>query len=668
MATALSLATGAGPARARVSGVKPPAEAWHQQLLHLTEAHRYSQGEGVTVAVLDGAVAPHRDLAGALLPGVDLAPDPQHGGTAVAGLIAARGDGRTGLLGIAPRASILPVQVGEGANKADPAAVAKGVDWAVAHGATVIDLSYVRSEVTDDMRRAVRQAVAANAVVVAPASKLFPQIAGVAELPGVVSVGEADQKGQPVQYVAAGLDLDLVAPGEEVVSTLTTSLGDTHATFTGPQYATAIVAGVAALVRAKYPNLRADDVIRRLTTTSLAGRPQHDFTHGWGLVNPVAALTATLPDLPTAPTTGPTAGDPTAASTPRDRQWYLDALRVPLAHRLTRGRGVSIGLVANGTDGGGHPDLRGQVEQKGWVDGHGRFHTGPVADTYKEVAELDTIDHAGITGVMVAKGGPGLLGVAPEAKVLAVSQIGGDYGGAGVRWLADHGAKVILVVKDHPENADAIRYALRRDVVVVTAQPSHAALPGVVTVGEVGGNGTRSNGTTPAPTLTAPGRILVAGKDTKQATTGGYAYPLKFDTVAAAYVAGVAALVRARYPELTAASVINRLVGTATPVTTSGRQSGPDYGRGIIDPLNALTAEVPAVTANPLGDPGPPRSDGGARGVRDRLLLGAAALMVVLLLVAGAVVAVLVVRRTRSRPQRLECRVQPTPPDLGGPP
>ena len=64
-------------------------------------------------------------------------------------------------------------------------------------------------------------------------------------------------------------------------------------------------------------------------------------------------------------------------------------------------------------------------------------------------------------------------------------------------------------------------------------------------------------------------------------------------------VAGIVALVRAAYPNLDAANVINRVLVTATPVTD--KNPDPLYGYGIVNAQRALTAEVPLVSANPLG-------------------------------------------------------------------
>src|SRR5262249_48452583 len=99
-------------------------QQWHLGFLRVAEAHRYSQGAGVVVAVVDtGVDATHPDLTGSILPGADVRPgasgngqtDTDGHGTAMAGLIVAHGHGpgnSAGVLGLAPQAKVLPVRQG----------------------------------------------------------------------------------------------------------------------------------------------------------------------------------------------------------------------------------------------------------------------------------------------------------------------------------------------------------------------------------------------------------------------------------------------------------------------------------------------------------------------------------------------------------------------------
>jgi hypothetical protein len=71
---------------------------------------------------------------------------------------------------------------------------------------------------------------------------------------------------------------------------------------------------------------------------------------------------------------------------------------------------------------------------------------------------------------------------------------------------------------------------------------------------------------------------------------------------AAPIVAGIAALVRSAHPELDAANVINRIIKTAIKVPGMADLPDPLYGYGLVDADAAITADVPKVSENPMGD------------------------------------------------------------------
>ena len=98
------------------------------------------------------------------------------------------------------------------------------------------------------------------------------------------------------------------APAVDITST---GAFGTYRTATGTSDATAIVAGAAALVRSKYPNLSAPEVIHRLTATATdKGPPGRDDQYGYGVLNLVEALTADVPPIPSA-SPPPQASQPT---------------------------------------------------------------------------------------------------------------------------------------------------------------------------------------------------------------------------------------------------------------------------------------------------------------------------------------------------------------------
>jgi type VII secretion-associated serine protease mycosin len=347
----------AAAALALVAVAAPPAYAdevrdaqWHLDFLNVARAHRITQGAGVTVAVIDtGVDAGHRDLTGTILAGTDLTPTPvgkrdgrtdlDGHGTAMAGLIVAHGHGaESGALGIAPRARVLPVRNREFGGVGGITGVAESIDWAVAHGARVISMSFGVPEPEEPMRAAVEAAQRADVVLVAAVGNqpLAQAVQYPAAYPGVLAVGGIDRRGSHAGVSVTGPEVALAAPAVDVVST--DRRGNSgYSRGEGTSGATAMVAGVAALIRARYPDLSAAEVAHRLTATARdAGDPGRDELYGFGIPDPVAALTAEVPPLADATTAAPAA--PTVTARPPGQD--------PVAGE--RDDGGSLGLILVG--------------------------------------------------------------------------------------------------------------------------------------------------------------------------------------------------------------------------------------------------------------------------------------------------------------------------------
>jgi type VII secretion-associated serine protease mycosin len=283
---------------------------------------RLTQGAGQTVAVLDSGVSAKAPaLAGAVLPGLNIATgkpaDTDCGGhgTFVAGLIAARSQHGSGFAGLAPQARILPVNVlnPNQLDSSDPvptADVAAGINYAVSHGATVIDMSAsVNPKPSAALQAAVARALAHNVVVVASVSAggagQVNQVSYPAASPGVLAVVAAGPSGAPVTVGRPGVRVDLAAPGSGIASI--GPLGPGQVTASGAALATGYVAGAAALVRSYYPRLSAAQVVRRLElTASPPGTAVPSPQSGYGVVSLYDAVTTVLPQetgghAPTAP-------------------------------------------------------------------------------------------------------------------------------------------------------------------------------------------------------------------------------------------------------------------------------------------------------------------------------------------------------------------------------
>ena len=318
------LAALAGAAPAHADTVRQ--QQWHLDALHVPEAQQLTRGDGVIVAVVDSAVdASHPDLAGQVLTGAGFgAGAPANGwsdsaaaehGTAMAGVIAAKGGGPDHALGIAPGVKILPVAVPEGTTDSE---IAQAIRWAADHNAKVINLSLAApGAAAPEEVEAVRYAISRDVVVVAGAGnvdKTGAQVGAPANIPGVVAVSGVGHDAGFWSNSSSGPEVSIAAPAVDILSTAVTArhssgyeLGD------GTSDATAIVSGTVALIRAKYPNLNAANVINRLLTTAKDQGPQgRDNLYGYGTVRPLDALTAPVPEV----TNNPLGGPPGASASP----------------------------------------------------------------------------------------------------------------------------------------------------------------------------------------------------------------------------------------------------------------------------------------------------------------------------------------------------------------
>lgn len=302
------------------------------------------------------------------------------------------------------------------------------------------------------------------------------------------------------------------------------------------------------------------------------------------------------------------------SSVVRDIQYWLADYGIEKAWSITRGAGVRIAFIDTGVD-GNHPDLAGAVvagaDFSGLGSSDGQTPVGSVAGHGTMVASLGAGRGHGDN--------KGVIGSAPEASIVSASvSFDGsrvspdDQIARAVRFAVDNGANVISLsltrnTSEWPESWDeAFRYAADKDVVVIASAGNRgsgtmavgapATMPGVLAVGGVTREGVASDaassqGITIA--LMAPSEGLVG------AVPGGGYSSWSGTSGATPIVAGIAALVRSAFPAMDANNVINRLVATATPVTAN--VPDPLYGYGLVNAYDAVTREIPLVSANPLG-------------------------------------------------------------------
>jgi type VII secretion-associated serine protease mycosin len=334
----IALATVAGVMGALV-GLPAPAFAdsvrdtqWHLQYLKITEAHKISQGEGVVVALIDSGVdSAHEDLTGNILPGIDVVAggngnglgDTDGHGTAMAGLIAAHGHGTggaDGMLGIAPKAKILSIRITAGKNTSTSTAFVQAVDYAIAAKARIVSVSGAAQR-ADETMQAVQRAQAAGLLIVAAAGNLPEDgsfVIAPASYRGVIAVSATDRNGAIAAVSQRGPEVSIAAPGIDINSTSNVNGGGKRYTKGfGTSESTAIVSGTAALIWSRYPTLTAREVATLLTTTAVdKGAQGRDPDYGFGIVDPLAALSKNQQSSPTAGTSGPAPATPDDTAAP----------------------------------------------------------------------------------------------------------------------------------------------------------------------------------------------------------------------------------------------------------------------------------------------------------------------------------------------------------------
>jgi type VII secretion-associated serine protease mycosin len=276
---------------------------WSLQRILLDELWAQATGKGVTVAVIDtGVDASNDQLSGALASGSKSfvggygTQDLEGHGTRVAGIIAARAVKGTAFTGIAPDAKILSLRYtgGDGEDgQGNSGTMSSAISYAVAQGAKIINISSDTASKKDDptLQSAVAAAVRGGVLIVAAAGNdgadgksadTYP-----ASYPGVLAVAASDRNDERAYFSQAGDFVDVAAPGVDMVSTVPKG-GQCSAD--GTSFAAPYVAGVAALLKEKHPTWTASQIATRIEETAQRPGRGHNRYIGWGVVDPVAAL------------------------------------------------------------------------------------------------------------------------------------------------------------------------------------------------------------------------------------------------------------------------------------------------------------------------------------------------------------------------------------------
>jgi subtilisin family serine protease len=262
--------------------LQPAARYWK-----LAQLHKSSTGRGVRVAVIDSGVdASHPDLAQQVALQQNFVEQPpavaEVHGTAVAGIIAARAGNGLGIAGVAPGARLQALRAcwtnGAGATRCNSFTLGKALNFAIANGAKVVNLSLSGPE--DRLLHTLLDAAAARGMVVVGAADAQRSDGGFpASHPGVIAVAGADGGTAP-----AGA---LLAPGAAIPATLP---GARWGFVSGPSYAAAHVAGLAALLAQLHPAANAPELRDKIRTVAAASAEPSSTVAQAGTIDACATI------------------------------------------------------------------------------------------------------------------------------------------------------------------------------------------------------------------------------------------------------------------------------------------------------------------------------------------------------------------------------------------
>jgi subtilisin family serine protease len=254
------------------------------------------------VAVIDtGVNGEHPDLTGRTMSGMTFVPTPAEGiptgansddaghGSMVAGIVAAETSNAEGIAGVAWKAKVMPVKVLDSTGQGSDSNVIKGIDWAVSHGAKIINLSLGGPDDSPALHQAVTDAVSKGVfVVVAAGNSGSDEPEYPAAYPEAFAVGATDSQGAVTDFSTYGDWVDVAAPGWGIWST---DMFGGYEFGDGTSFAAPIVSGVAVLIRTQNPTWTPAQIAARLRTTARDAGPRGiDPFYGAGVVDATNAL------------------------------------------------------------------------------------------------------------------------------------------------------------------------------------------------------------------------------------------------------------------------------------------------------------------------------------------------------------------------------------------
>lgn len=273
---------------------------WNITAFDLPKAWNLTQGEGVVIGVLDtGVDLDHNDLVENLLPGAnfikpgkDPVDDNGHGSHCAGILVASNNE--IGVVGVCPKAKVMPIKVLNASGTGNMLQVAEGIRWAVDHGAHILSMSLGCPFKVQQVRKAIQYAASKGVVTFVAAGNAgrTKEVFYPAAYPETIAIGAIDKNFCRANFSNTGQNLDFMAPGVDILSTVPDNW---YATLSGTSMAQPFACGVAALVlsyvRNKRPDIKltcADDYrnLFRQHTIPVKNGDTSKFFQGFGIIDP----------------------------------------------------------------------------------------------------------------------------------------------------------------------------------------------------------------------------------------------------------------------------------------------------------------------------------------------------------------------------------------------
>ncbi|MDQ6419087.1 S8 family serine peptidase [Paenibacillus sp. LHD-117] len=257
----------------------------------LLENNALRLGEGIKVAVLDTGIADHNDLF--IAGGISFDPnstsyfDNNGHGTHVSGTISGAKNG-TGIIGAAPFVELYAVKVLGDSGSGNYSQIIQGIEWAIENHINIISMSFGGIEYSQALHEAIVEAQNQGILMVAAAGnrgqgdemETYPAL-----YPEVISVGAVNRAHVLTSFTSTGYELDVVAPGQNVLSTLPSNA---YGTASGTSMSVSHVTSALAAIWSTNSGLSSEQVKQLLYDSATPLGAQHEYGHG--IVNLAKAL------------------------------------------------------------------------------------------------------------------------------------------------------------------------------------------------------------------------------------------------------------------------------------------------------------------------------------------------------------------------------------------